>query len=356
MWTRAALLISLVACSRTTTEPAPAAGSAVPTPLDVVAVTAKQLDSVVRLPAELGPDEVVAIFPRVNGFVDQISVDRGSIVKKGQVLAQLSAPELGAQRAEVVSKATVAKSTYDSLVAASKTPGAVAGHDLEVAEAAYKAEQSRVASLSTMESYLVVRAPFDGTVTERNVHPGALVGPPTSSTVPPMLRVEKIDQLRLTVAVPEADVGAISGGAEASFTVSTWPGETFKGKIEHVSHVIDSKTRSMPVELVVDNAKGRLTPGAYAEVAWPVHRTAPSLFVPASAVAQTTERTYVDRVRDGTVDQVTVQRGVAMGELVEVFGELAAGDQVLRRGSETMKTGTKVTTHVWAPPDAGVAK
>jgi membrane fusion protein (multidrug efflux system) len=355
MWTRAAILL-LAACSRTTTESAPAAGSATPAALDVVVVTSKQLDSVVRLPAELGPDEVVAIFPRVNGFVDQIGVDRGSIVKKGQVLAQLSAPELGAQRAEVVSKATVAKSTYDSLLAASKTPGAVAGHDLEVAEAAYKAEQSRVASLSTMESYLVVRAPFDGTVTERNVHPGALVGPPTSPTVPPMLRVEKIDQLRLTVAVPEADVGAISDGAEASFTVSTWPGETFTGKIEHVSHVIDSKTRSMPVELVVDNANGRLTPGAYAEVAWPVHRTAASLFVPASAVAQTTERTYVDRVRDDTLDQVTVQRGVAMGELVEVFGDLAAGDQVLKRGSETMKPGTKVSTHASTPPDAGVAK
>jgi len=319
-----------------------------------VAVTSKQLDSVVRLPAELGPDEVVAIYPRVNGFVDQIGVDRGSVVKKGQLLAQLSAPELGAQRAEAESKVAAAKSTYESLLGASKTPGAVAGHDLEVAEAAYKAEQSRVASLRAMEGYLVVRAPFDGVITERNVHPGALVGPPTGPTVAPMLRVEKIDRLRLTVAVPEADVGAITEGAESSFTVSTWPGETFTGKIGHVSHVIDAKTRSMSVELDVDNAKGRLTPGAYAEVKWPVHRTTPSLFVPSSAVVQTTERTFVDRVRDGVIDQVVVQRGVAVGDVVEVFGDLAAGDQVLKRGSETLKPGTKVTTHVWIPPDAGV--
>jgi RND family efflux transporter MFP subunit len=315
-------------------------------------VTSKLLDSTVRLPAELGPDQVVAIYPRVNGFVDQIGVDRGSVVKRGQVLAQLSAPELGAQRSEVSSKAIVARSTYDSLLAASKTPGAVAGHDLEVAEAAYKAEQSRLASLSALEGYLIVRAPFDGVVTERNVHPGALVGPPSSSTVPPMLRVEKIDRLRVTVAVPEADVGAITEGAEASFTVSTWPGESFKGTIDHVSHVIDAKTRSMAVELAFDNAKNRLTPGAYAEVAWPVHRTTPSLFVPASAIVQTTERTFVDRVRDDAVDQVVVQRGVAVGDTVEVFGDLAAGDRILKRGSETLKPGAKVTTKLWTP-DAG---
>ena len=351
MWTRTALLLMTVACKRAAApEPAPVGSSAT---FDVVAVLSKQLDSTVRLPAELGPDEVVAIYSRVTGFVDQIGVDRGSTVKKGQLLAQLSAPELGAQRAEIESKVTAAKSTYDNLTAASKTPGAVAGHDLEIAEAAYKSEQSRVASLRALESYLVIRAPFDGTITERDVHPGALVGPPSGPTVAPMLRIEKIDRLRVTVAVPEADVGAITDGAEASFTVSTWPGEIWKGKVGHISHVIDARTRSMPVELDVDNAKGRLTPGAYAEVLWPVHRTTPSLFVPTSAVVQTTERTYVDRVRDGVVDMVPVQRGMAIGDLVEVFGALAAGDQVMKRGSETLKAGAKVATRPWMPPDAG---
>jgi len=127
---------------------------------------------------------------------------------------------------------------------------------------------------------------------------------------------------------------AITEGAQASFTVSTWPGETFEGKIEHVSHVIDARTRSMAVELAVDNANARLTPGAYAVVSWPVHRARPSLFVPA------TECTFVDRVRDGTLDQVVVQRG-------------AAGDRVLRRGSETLKLGATIATRVWTPPDAG---
>src|SRR5205814_4850879 len=190
-----------------------------------------------------------------------------------------------------------------------------------------------------------VRAPFDGVVTERNVHPGALVGPPSGPNAPPMLRVEKIDHLRVTVAVPEADAGAVALGTAATFTVSTYPGQKFTGKVARVAHEIDPKTRTMAVELEFENTGAKqLVPGAYAEVLWPVHRDAPSLFVPPSAIATTTERTFVDRVRDGKVEQLTVGRGVAMGDLVEVFGDLAAGDQVLKRGSEVLANGTAVTT------------
>jgi RND family efflux transporter MFP subunit len=338
------VLIVLVACKRSPDAEAPApAGSAAPQ--EVVAVVAKPLDATLKLPAELAPDESVAIYPRVSGFLDEITVDRGSAVKKGQLLARLSAPELAAQRAEAESKVAAAKSTYDRLKSASATPGAIAGHDLEVAEAALNADKSRVDSLRALESYLYVRAPFDGVVTERNVHPGALVGPPTGPNVPPMVRVEKIDHLRVTVAVAEADVAAVATGTPASFTVSTYPGDKFAGKVARVAHQIDPKTRTMAVELDFDNTGGKpLVPGAYAEVLWPVHRDAPSLFVPPSAIVTTTERTFVDRVRDGKIEQVAVGRGATMGELVEVFGDLVAGDQVLRRGSEVLANGAAVTT------------
>jgi RND family efflux transporter MFP subunit len=353
---RKSLLVLLVACNRSpASEPAPApAAPAGPQTVEVVTVVSKPLDATLKLPAELAADESVAIYPRVSGFLDEISVDRGSPIKKGQLLARLSAPELAAQRAEAESKVAAAKSTFDRLKAASATPGAIAGHDLEVAEAALNAEKSRVDSLHALESYLYVRAPFDGVVTERNVHPGALVGPPSGPNVPPMLRVEKIDHLRVTVAVPEADVAAVAIGTAATFTVSTYPGQKFPGKVARIAHEIDPKTRTMAVELDYDNTGARpLVPGAYAEVQWPVHRDAPSLFVPPSAIATTTERTFVDRVKDGKIEQVTVGRGAAMGDLVEVFGELTAGDQVLKRGSEVMAPGTSV---VVGQAPAGSAK
>jgi RND family efflux transporter MFP subunit len=346
-----AVTIALAGCEHAA-DPSP---QAAPTPeattptVEVVQVKADRLDTTARLPGELTPYETVALYPRVNGFVEQISVDRGSVVRQGQLLARLSAPELASQRAEAESTLTAARSTFERTRAASDTPGAVAKHDLEVAEAAVKADEARVQSLKTLESYLYVRAPFDGVITERNAHPGALVGPPTGTNGMPMLRMESVGHLRLTVAVPETDVGAIAEGAKAEFVVRTWPGQRFSGVIRRLAHAIDTKTRTMPVELDVDNRNNKLAPGMFAEVFWPIRRDTPSLFVPPSAIVQTTEKTYVDRVRDGVVEQVRIQRGTALKDRVEVFGPMQAGDEVLRRGSEELKEGTKVKTKQYVP-------
>lgn len=346
-----AITLAFAACDRSQ-EPAAAAATAPETTtptVEVVQVTSSKLDTTARLPGELAPYEMVALYPRVNGFVEEISVDRGSAVHRGQLLARLSAPELASQRAEAESKLSASRSTFERTKAAADTPGAVAKHDLEVGEAAVKADEARVQSLKTLEGYLYVRAPFDGVITERNVHPGALVGPPAGANATPMLRMESVGHLRLTVAVPETDVGAIAEGAKTEFVVRTWPGQKFSGVIKRVAHAIDTKTRTMPVELDVENSNNKLAAGMFAEVFWPIRRGTPSLFVPPSAIVQTTEKSYVDRVRDGVVEQVAVQRGTALKDLVEVVGPLQAGDTVLRRGSEELKDGTKVKTKAYVP-------
>jgi hypothetical protein len=101
----------------------------------------------------------------------------------------------------------------------------------------------------------------------------------------------------------------------------------------------------MPVELDVDNADGRLAPGLFVEVAWPIRRSGPSLVVPVSAVGQTPDRTFVDVVRGDVLEQVPVQRGLSVGPAAEVFGALKAGDLVLARASEELKSGARVQAH-----------
>lgn len=348
------LLLVVSACDRSAAE-APPGGATQPGPpqVEVVPVKSEMLHLTVALPGELMPYQAVAIYPRVTGFVEQIPVDRGSVVRKGALLARLSAPELADQRAEAESKSAGQQTTVERLRAASATPGVVAGHDIELAEASLSAEKARVSSLKTLESYLVVRAPFDGVITERNVHPGALVGPPSGAAAVPMLRLEQVNRLRLTVAVPEVDVGAIAEGAPAEFTVQAWPGKHFSGVVKRVSHVVDPKTRTMPVELDVTNSEGKLASGMYAEVKWPVVRTAPSLLVPTAAVGQTTERTFVDRVRDGVVEQVPVRRGAPVGDHIEIIGPLSPGDTVLKRASEELTGGARVSIK---QSDGGAAK
>lgn len=324
--------------------PAPstsAAVAAVPV-VETTLVVSKPLDTIIHLEGELTPYQRVAIYARANGFVSRVLVDRGSRVKAGQLLATIVAPELNAQRAEVQAKLQGDKATFDRLKAASQTPGAVAGNEVESAQAIVAADLARLDSLRAMEQYLAISAPFDGVITERDVHPGALVGPQGAASSTPMLRLEQVYKLRLTVPVPEGAVGAIAEGHLAAFTVRTHPGVRFAGTVKRIAQSIDTKTRSMPVELDVDNADGRLAPGMFADVTWPLERTTPSLFVPPTSIVQSTEKTFVVRIKDGIVEQVAIQRGATQADLVEVFGALHEGDVIARRGSEELRSGTHV--------------
>jgi membrane fusion protein, multidrug efflux system len=346
--------------------------------VDVVRVVERPIDGTVSMPGELEAYETVAVFPRATGFIRSIAVDRGSRVRAGQVLATLDAPELIAQRAEAQSKlqgavaqlaavrakADSAASTYEKLKAAAATPGVVAGNDVAIAQKAAEAERSEVAaaeqnaegarqalrSIAQLEGYLRITAPFDGVVTERNVHPGALVGPAsgaTSST--PLFRVVQDRRLRLVVPLPEAYAANVTEGATVSFSVRGYPGQAFSGRVARVSHSLDVKTRTMAVELDVTNADGRLAPGTYAQVGWPLRRAGPSLLVPPGTIATTTDRTFVVRVRGGHAEWVDVKTGMSAGGLVEVFGDLRPGDEVAARGTDELRNGTAVTARAAAP-------
>src|SRR5262249_42334847 len=191
-----------------------------------------------------------------------------------------------------------------------------------------KAVGEAARSVEDVEAYLRIIAPFDGVVTERNVHKGSLVGSSGGSASAPLLRIRQISRLRLVVAVPETNVGGITHGDKVNFSVPAYPGQTFGGDVQRVSQSLDIRTRTMPVELDVANTPALLSPGMYAEVVWPVRRKQASLFVPPSAIATTTERSFVIRVRNGVTEWVDVKRGEPMGDLIEVFGALDSGDEV----------------------------
>jgi membrane fusion protein, multidrug efflux system len=229
-------------------------------PLEMVAVASRPIDRKSPLPGELSPYQQVEIHAKVSGFVDRVLVDRGSVVKKDQLLATLDAPELKTQRAEAEAKVQAVEAqraeaqarlvseqgTYEHLKAASATPGVIAGNDLTIAEkrvdaaraqvsaveASIKAAQSAVRVIEDMQQYLQLTAPFDGVITERAVHPGALVGPNGNG----LFKLEQNSRLRLVVAVPESDVSGIAAGAQVTFTVPAFAGETFTGRIVRVAH------------------------------------------------------------------------------------------------------------------------
>lgn len=342
--------------------------------VDTVAVAERHLDMTISLPGELQPFEEVRVFPKVSGFVQWIGVDRGSMVKKGQLLAILTAPEIVAQKAEAQAKVLSAEnqriageaklaadeSTYQRLKAASATPGVISDDELDTAEKTTEADRARGVALRNttdaaranlrsaleMESYLRITAPFDGVVTKRNVHPGALVGPASgSSAQTSMLRIEQISHLRLVVAVPEIYVAGVENGAKVSFTVPAFPGRTFTGTVARLADSIEVSTRTMPVELDVSNPAAELAPGMFPAASWPVRRSAPTLFVPQSAVVRAAEQSYVFRVHNGRAEQVNVKTGASLGDLTEVFGDVHPGDQVIVHPEDDVHAGTAVMAH-----------
>ena len=267
------------------------------------------MDTTLSLPAQITPFEAVDVYPKVTGFLDTILVDRGSRVDAGEVIVRLSAPELVAQRAQAEAAQHSAEAqlsaaqakfasdhgTYLHLAAAAQTPGVVAGNDLQVAEQTAAADNAQMEAASNnvqaardalrgvaqLESYLEIRAPFDGMVTMRNLHPGALVGPASGRPgAQPIVQIESLNRLRVVVPVPEAYSAGVREGQQVTFSVPAYPGQTFHAPIARISHDIDQKTRTMQVELDFHNADAQITPGTFANVEWPIHRTYPTLFVP----------------------------------------------------------------------------
>lgn len=332
---------------------------------DLAPVVSKRISKTIELPGEFQPFLSVSLHAKVPGYVERVLVDRGSAVGQGELLMELSAPEITAQIAEAESKAQAAESdrlqaeaqlagaqsTYERLKKAAETPGAVAGNEViqaekqvEAAQAlvrsrqqAVRAAEATVRAHKDMQAYLRITAPFDGVVTDRLVHPGALVGSGSDAV---LLVIQQISHLRLIAAVPEEDIGGISQGAKVEFRVPAFPERTYSGTVARIAHALDQKTRTMPVELDVFNRDGSLSPGMYPTLQWPVRRSKPGLFVPKTSVVTTTERTFVIRGNNGRAEWVDVKKGAAEGDLVEVIGNLRAGDMIVRRATDELRDGS----------------
>ncbi len=335
---------------------------------DLAAVISKMVSRTIDLPAEIWPYLTVSLHAKVPGYVESVRVDRGSRVKQGELLIELTAPEMQAQIAEAESKVqaaeadrlqaeaqlAAAQSTYERTAEAAKTPGAVAGNDLILAQKqvdaaralvnsrqkANAAAQSAANALHVMLAYLKIAAPFDGVVTDRLVHPGALVGPGGSD--PALLVIQQVSHLRVIVHVPEEDVGDIVSGDRVEFSVPAFPRRTFSGTVARVAHALDQRTRTMSVELDVTNRVGSLAPGMYPSVKWPVRSPRPEMWVPKMSVVTTTERTFVIRAQSGRAEWVDVRKGVTEGDLVVVIGNLKPGDMIVRRATDEIREGAPI--------------
>lgn len=305
--------------------------------------------TIVKLPAQLAAYQEVSIFPKVNGYVKTVLVDIGTVVKKGSLLMVLEAPELlqatlqaKERYVRAKSELSIDKEHYLRLLEASKTQGAISPFDLSTVKskvesdsALVNAEKANWEMQQTMMDYLKVTAPFDGVITERNVHPGALVN--ASAKDKPMLELKEVNHLRLQVDVPEGIAAELKEKDTVSFFVSAFPGKRNIGFVSRKSDNVNTQFRSERIEIDVWNNNGLLSPGMYADILLDAKGNAEAFSVPKSSVVSSTERKYVIVLRNGKTERVDVLTGNETAERAEVFGLLHAGDSVIVSANDEIK-------------------
>ncbi len=332
--------------------------TAAPPPAPVYKTMTLQLREIsgnVQLPGVMQPFEFVMLYPRISGFVKNVNVDRGSVVKKGQVLITLDAPEVEQQVAAARLKYTQAEATYMTsrdryrrLLETSKTPGTISPFDLEAAasqkqgdSATAQGEYANYQAQQTMQGYLTVTAPFDGVITERNVHPGALAGP-GAQNAKPMLVLQQLSKLRLVVDIPEQYTAQVKNGDKVHYKTNALPGQDFTGEVSRSSQSLNNSFRSETIEIDVQNTEDKFKPGMYAEVVLPTSGSANAFVVSKSAVVTTTEKKYVIRVDNNTAQWTDISEGNQSADSTEIFGNLHDGDKVIVNASYQVKDGASV--------------
>ena len=312
------------------------------------------------------------IFARTSGYLKQWYFDIGAHVEQGQLLAVIETPELDQQLAQAQAnlKTAQANEKLAEITAArwlnllktdsvSKQETDQAVQDLSARQATVESMTADVQRLEQLQSYEKVYAPFSGVITARNTDIGALInagsgGSQGLATVPQELfHMASVNRLRIFVSVPEVDSAAAQNGAKAPLTLDEFPGETFQGTIVRNSDAIDLNSRTLNVEVDIDNRGGRVKPGAYVFVHLKLpdnsKKATSSLTIPANTLLFRSEGLRVGVVRGDHAELVPITIGRDYGSTVEVINGLKPTDQVIVNPSDSLTTGTPVQINAPRP-------
>lgn len=331
----------------------------------------KRSDAIINvtLPATTLAFTMANIYARVSGYISKRNVDIGDRVGKGDLLVEISAPEIDHQLAQAEAtlaqnKAAVAQilankelarvtaQREDPLVRRgfeSKLQGDTNRLNLQaqeaqvaVAKANVAAQEAQVKVARQQKKYLSVLAPFDGTVTKRNVNIGDLVqGDATSGTF--LFTVMESEVIRTQVYVPQDQAFGLAAGVEAVVRVPELSGRTFPGKVTRVADALQPGTRTLLAEIDIENPDGVLTPGLYCSVELHIPRKTRSLLVPASAIIFDQNGMQVAVVKDGKAHIQTITVARDLGTELEVRAGVKEGDEVILNPPVTLANGNKVS-------------
>ena len=295
------------------------------------------------------------VYARTNGYLKAWRFDIGAHVSKGDLLAEIDTPEVDQQLRQARADLATAQANLQLAAITAKRneellkTRSVSTQDRDNADGTLAADKAivqsnegNVARLEQLQSYEKVYAPFEGIITARNTDIGALIDAGATSPSKELFHLAAIDTLRVYVAVPEPYSSAAQPGATASLTLDEFPGESFHGRLVRNANAIDLSSRTLLVEVDVDNPAGRLLPGAYASVHLSLPSAVQSVTAPANTLLFRKEGLRTAVVRNGHAQLVPVTIGRDYGEKVEILSGLQPADEVIVDPSDSLISGTVV--------------
>jgi RND family efflux transporter MFP subunit len=307
------------------------------------------------LPAQLQAFVQSAIYARTNGYLLRWTMDIGSHVKKGELLAEIDTPEIDqelsqakATRQQTEAQLQLAKSTAERWTNLRKTDSVSQQEaDQQVsayaqAQANFAAADANVRRLQQLESFKRVYSPISGVVTRRNIDVGALITAGSTGSRE-LFDVAQVDPLRVFVNVPQTNAPSIRPGLPAYLELSEFPGQKFSGKVVRTADAIDPATRTLLTEIDVPNPNGHLLPGSYAEVHFAVPIQITRISIPVNAILFRSEGPRVAVVGpDHKVHLKPIQIGRDFGTKVEILGGLDPNDQIVVNPADSLEDGQEV--------------
>jgi RND family efflux transporter MFP subunit len=306
------------------------------------------------------------IYARTNGYLEHWYFDIGAHVKKGQLLADIQTPEVDQQLQQARADFETAEANmrlaqttatrWQFLVksgSVSQQETDQATDNLAAMKAAVDASAANVRRLEQLQSFEKIYAPFDGVITQRNTDVGDLIDAGASTEPKQLFNLAAINVLRVYVAVPEVDAPTARPGVPAVLTFDEYPGESFPGRLVRTSDAIDLASRTLRVEVDVDNPTGKLLPGAYVFVNLKVPAKTRSVTVPANTLLFRKEGLQVGVVRNGKVDLISVNMGYDYGTTAEIVSGLKLSDDVILNPADSLIAGAQVRVNNTAATEAG---
>jgi RND family efflux transporter MFP subunit len=331
-----------------------AQAAAIPS-VDVVHPSLGAASYEVVLPASVQGFTDSPVYARTSGYLQHWYADIGTHVKKGQLLADIQTPELDQQVQQAQSDLATAQANYQLAQitadrwqklllknAVSTQERDQASGDLNARRSALSAQEANVRRLQQLQGFEKIYAPFDGVITARNTDIGDLIQAGENTTPQELFHLSSVDRLRVFVPVPEIYQSVLHSVRQVGLSSDAYPKERFMGTIARSSEAIDPLSRTLRVEVDIDNPKTLLLPGAYVFVHVPLPAASQSPTIPSNTLLFRQEGLRVGVVRDGRVQLVPITIGHDYGDTVEVTAGLSPEDQVVLNPSDSLVSGTRV--------------